>query len=173
MKNKKGQLNGLTAGILSLVVAIIVLVMGIVIIQEIRDTDVMVKSESSSFTNETLATVTETGENLACNANPVPLCSLNFVTNATDGSAVPASNYTQTNCNLAFSGGAVTSDWNNTNWNVSYSCTFGGEAFVASNSSLVGLGNFSDFIPIIVIALAASIIIGLILVGFAFGRRER
>lgn len=52
--------------------------------------------------------------------------------------------------------------------------TAGTEAFTAANDSLVGLGDFSDFVPIIVIAVAASVIIGLILVGFAFsGRRAR
>jgi hypothetical protein len=46
-------------------------------------------------------------------------------------------------------------------------------AFVGGNKSLVGLGTFSNFIPLIVLAVAASVIIGLILVGFAFGGRRR
>lgn len=51
--------------------------------------------------------------------------------------------------------------------------TMCGTAFSSANASLVGLGDFSDFVPIIVIALAASVIIGLILIGFAFSRRSR
>lgn len=51
--------------------------------------------------------------------------------------------------------------------------TAGTEAHSAANDSLVGLGDFADFVPIIVIAVAASVIIGLILVGFAFSRRGR
>jgi len=52
--------------------------------------------------------------------------------------------------------------------------TAGTEANLAANDSLVGLADFADFIPIIVIAVAASVIIGLILIGFAFsGRRGR
>lgn len=89
--NKKGQLGGLTTNIIALVVAVIVLVLGLVVLQELRDTQ-----------------------------------------------------------------------------------TAGTEAFSAANDSLTGLGDFSDFVPIIVIAVAASVIIGLILVGFAFsGRRGR
>ena len=57
MKTKKGQLNGLTPAILSLVIAIIVLVMGLVVIQELRDTDTISQGESGSFINETLTTV--------------------------------------------------------------------------------------------------------------------
>ena len=48
-----------------------------------------------------------------------------------------------------------------------------GEAFDAANQSLVGLGDFADFVPIIVIAVAASVIIGLILIGFAFSGQAR
>lgn len=170
-KNKKGQLGNLTPGILSLVIAIIVLVMGLVVIQEIRDTDIVDQAESDSFVNETLVTVTEAGEDLVCGARPSPLCSLGIVTNSTDGVVIDATNFTQTNCNIAFSSGDI--NLNNTNWNVTYSCNYGGESFASANTSLVGLATFADFIPIIVIALAASIIIGLILFGFAFGRRER
>lgn len=47
------------------------------------------------------------------------------------------------------------------------------EAYLAANQSLAGLGDFADFIPLIVIALAASVIIGLILAGFAFRARGR
>lgn len=45
--------------------------------------------------------------------------------------------------------------------------------YTSANTSLVGLGDFADFIPIIVIAIAASVIIGLILIGFAFSSRQR
>jgi len=87
--NKKGQVGGLTPNIIGLVVAIIVLVLGLVIVAELRDTQ-----------------------------------------------------------------------------------TTGTEAFSAANESLVGLGTFADFVPIIVIAVAASVIIGLILLGFAFSSRR-
>ena len=87
--NKKGQLGGLGGSIIALVVAIIILVLGLVVVQELRDTQ-----------------------------------------------------------------------------------TAGTEAFAAANDSLVGLGDFADFIPLIVIAVAATVVIGLILTGFAF-RRSR
>lgn len=89
--NKRGQaIEGLSNNILGLVVAIIVLVLGLVVLQDLRDTQ-----------------------------------------------------------------------------------TAGTEAFSAANESLVGVGDFSDFVPIIVIAVAASSIIGVILFGFAFAGRER
>ena len=89
-KLKKGQLGGLSGNIISLVVAIIILVLGVVIIQEMRDTQ--------------------------------------------DADT---------------------------------------EAYKSANASLIAVGDFSDFVPIIVIALAAAVVIGLVLAGFAFRQTRR
>lgn len=88
--NKRGQLAGLPIAIISLVVTIIVFVLGLVIVQELRDTQ-----------------------------------------------------------------------------------TGGTEAYEAANDSLVGLGDFADFIPIIVIAIAAGVVVAIVLGSFAFSRRSR
>ena len=172
MKNKKAQtISGLPNNILALVVAIIILVLGIVIIQEMRDVDTVTQAESSSYTNETLTTVDDgSGEDLACKTNPASVCSVTTVVNATGGEAITSGNYTVSSCTVT---SAVGAPYNNTNWNVTYSCTYGGTAWGSANESLVGIGNFSEFIPIIVIALAASIVIGLILLGFAARRTQR
>jgi len=173
MKNKKAQtIAGLPSNVIALVVAIIILVLGIVIIQEIRDVDMVQTAESASFVNETLTTVTETGETLDCGSYPAGACgTVGTVTNTTSGDVISSGNYTQTNCDLAFTG--ADTQWNNTNWNVTYGCTYGGVSWTSANTSLVAVGTFSDFIPIIVIALAAAIVIGLIIGGFAMRRRER
>ena len=88
--DKKGQVSTLAGSIISLVVAIVILVLGVVIGQELRDTQ-----------------------------------------------------------------------------------TAGTEAYLAANASTVALGDFSDFVPLIVIAIAASVVIGLIITGFAFSSRRR
>lgn len=90
LEQKKGQLAGLPIAIISLVVTIIVFVLGLVIVQELRDTQ-----------------------------------------------------------------------------------TAGTEAFTAANSSLVGLGDFADFVPIIVIAIAAGVVVAIVLGSFAFRSRAR
>lgn len=88
-QNKKGQLNSLAPAILSLVFAAVVLVFGLVISQELRDTQ-----------------------------------------------------------------------------------TAGTEAYTAANDTLVGLGTFSDFWEIIVLAIVITVVIGLLLVVFG-GRKQR
>lgn len=47
--------------------------------------------------------------------------------------------------------------------------TSGTDAYVAANKTVVGLGTFGDFWVIIVLAIVASIVIGLIL--YSFGRK--
>lgn len=47
--------------------------------------------------------------------------------------------------------------------------TAGTDAYVAANKTVVGLGTFGDFWVIIVLAIVASIVIGLIL--YSFGRK--
>lgn len=49
--------------------------------------------------------------------------------------------------------------------------TAGTEAFTAANDTLVGLGTFSDFWPIIVLAIVITVVIGLLLVVFGRGNR--
>lgn len=99
ISQNKGQLGGLATSIISLVVAIIVLVLGLVMLQELRNTDLVMKDT--------------------------------------------------TNASGTF---------------------FGSDIYHATNDSLAGLATMSDFVPLIVLAVAASIIIGLVLVGFAYTR---
>ncbi|MEX0595686.1 MAG: hypothetical protein WD512_04230 [Candidatus Paceibacterota bacterium] len=163
---KKGQLAGLSGNILMIVVTVMILVLGLIIIQQMRDLPTLTASESGSANNETLITVAESGENFAAFSYPASVCSVSAVTNATSGTVIPASNYTLTNCNIRFTSGNSLG-FNNSNWNLSYTFTYGGAAFTSTNTSLIGLGGFADFIPLIVLAVAAAVIIGLILAGFA------
>lgn len=51
--------------------------------------------------------------------------------------------------------------------------TAGSEAFVAANKTVVGLGTFSDFWEIIVLAVVIAVVIGLLLVVFSAKGRTR
>jgi len=169
MENKKAQLANLPTGIIALVVAVIMLVIGVVILQELRDSDSISASASATQNNETITTVTETGENFVASTRPAVVCSVLAVTNATDGITVPSANYTVTNCNIRYSG--VTGAFNNTNWNVSYTSTYGDTVWTSANNTIVELGTFADFWEIIVLAVVVTVVIGLLLV--VFGRPNR
>lgn len=102
MAKKKGQLGGLSTSILALVMAAIILVIGVVILQEMRDSPILITGADGC--------------------------------NATDNSA----------CSVAFD---------------------------AANQTLAGMGTFGDFWTIIVLAVVATVIIGLLIAGF--GGRKR
>lgn len=95
-KDKKGQVNAMGPAIIALVIAGVFLILGLVMLQELRDADIV--NEGANLTDPTYA-------------------------------------YTQ------------------------------------ANETLVGLGTFSDFWEIIVLAIVITIVIGLLLV--VFGRRAR
>lgn len=170
--NKKGQTLGtLGSSILAIVVVSIVLVLGIILVQSMRDADVVKKANTDSLVNKTTVTVVTAAGALVNNA---PGCIVTVVTasmaNTTQG-IIPSNNYTVSECKI-FATTGVHPGYNNSFWNITGTYTSGGVAYVSGNSSIEGLSDFSDFVPLIVIALAASIIIGLILTGFAF-RRQR
>jgi len=136
----------------------------IIVLASVNNSDVASTSSGTLQNQETLATVTETGEDLTVSTLPDVACSLLSVTNASSGTTIPASNYTQTNCNLAFTIGDVLGI-NNSNWNVTYSYTYnsfdrtsgnvtGGVASFFSNTT-----TWFSLLAIVVIILIISIVI--------------
>lgn len=171
--NRKGQLQGLPMAVMILIVSIILLVLGLVIVQEIRDSDLVTEANTKTVVNETVATVTNLGDNLASASLCSPVCSVSAAINTSSGTLIPTTNYSVTaiGCRIAFTNGLQ--GFNNSNWNVTYSVTYGDEACTSGNSSIIGLGDFADFIPIIVIALVAGVVIAIILGSFAFRKGAR
>lgn len=165
--SRKGQVNTLAPAMLALVFAAIILVFGLIISQELRDTDI-VKEAVNPTVNETGGYLNATGYTLAQStapgyANPV----ISSIENATDGTTVATGNYTLT-------GNVLTNATEVVHWdvNVIYSFTRGGEAYDSTNSTIVGLGTFADFWEIIILAIVITIVIGLLLLTFGGqGRR--
>jgi len=166
--SRKGQINSLAPAVIALVIAAVFLVLGLIILQSLRDTDIVSKANTAVVTNETITTMTEAAESLSCASNPAGSCgAATGIRNATGASIT--SNLTQTGCSVQ---AVELSPFNNTNWYIDYTCTSGGEAWQAGNATVVGLGTFADFWEIIVLAVVISIVIGLLLLVFG-GRRER
>lgn len=173
MRDKKAQINTLAPAILALVFAAIVLVFGIVISQELRDTtygDVSVTVANESIdafvgtVNQSLDGAAKCGFGTITTANVV-------VYNETADYLIPATNYT------AYSDGNIINASGPEDiyaWQVSYDYTWGDEACEGANSTVVGLGTFADFWEIIVLAIVITVVIGLLLVifGGAGGRRR-
>jgi len=154
------------SGVIALCLAAILLIFGLILLDELYTTTTT--DNSGSADNETLTTVTATdGENVA----NIGLCgfsmTVNEMTNATGGEAIPSSNYTASGGNINATSDSV---WAGTNWNISYSYTYGLEACEASNETIVGTGKFADYFDLIVLAIVITVIISIIITTFAMKR---
>ncbi len=171
ISSKQGQVQTLAPAIIALIFGGIVLILGLVMTQELRDTDIVTQSQSATVTNETVTSVIEAGQNVAqvghSGANSFASVA---VYNSSGGEVLTVANYT---LSTAGSFSIVTgSEYNNTHLNITYTYLHGGEAYEGSNATLVGLASFADFWEIIVLAVVISVVIGLLLVVFG-GRKKR
>lgn len=169
----KGQVSSMGPAIIALVVAGVFLILGLVVIQELRDTDIIRKANSGSVANEVLTTVTETGEVVAGASSPgFNSFSVSAITNKTSATAIPSTNYTVSSTGrISFTSGDSLGI-NNSDWNVTYTYRYGDEAYTAGNETIVGLGTFASFWDIIVLAVIITIVIGLLIAAFG-GRQNR
>ncbi len=171
--NKKGQVQVLAPAILALVFAAIVLVFGIIMAQELRDTQVgqvsyAVTNESFNFGNETgYATISKWDATRGFGAwNATLIMNATTLESLTEGTQyeIYAANGTVRN---------LTNDYLVNYGNLAtYTYSDGGEAFQGGNKTVLGLGTFADFWEIIVLAIVITIVIGLLLVIFG-GRQVR
>ena len=162
---KKGQTGIENAPAVVLIVGLVFLTMATIALIGQKYGDALdVDNTAFSASNETLTTVTETGEYLTLNSQENAVCTIGIITNATDGVIINSGNYTQTNCNLAFKGD--TTGFNNTNWNVSYTGTYSLqttasnatsdlETTIADNTSIAGI-----ILTISLVGIVLTILIG-------------
>lgn len=179
LQSKKGQINSIAPAVLILVFASVVLVFGLIILQELRDSKIITSVNTETIVNESMGSdtinITEKGlvvsradgicDFSAFGVNTIVPYNNSLLT-------VPTSDFTDTADGFVNFTGAVTSHFNNTGWNVTYTYTFGDVACDQGTATIVGLGTFADFWEIIVLAIVITIVIGLLLTVFG-GRRQR
>jgi len=167
--NKKGQLSSLPQTLIFLTAAVIILVIVIVMISSLKSADIVNRSGSGSFTNQTVTSVNQLGDLLTSASNC--FATVQTAINATSGNVIDPANYTVTGCYLfAVGTGNI---YNNTNWNVTYSYVFSGETFNAANKSLAGFDDFADFFPLIVLSVVSAVIVGIVLTSFTLRKKGR
>jgi len=165
--NNRGQLQTLAPSLIALVLASVLLIFGIVMLQEFRDTDVVAKANTATITNQAMGTVVSGTEVILSTESACSITSL-AVTNET-GAVINAANYTYTGCTVTGTPDATTNTTLKV-WNATYTFTYGDEVYTAATSTVTGMGTFGDFWEIIVLAIVISIVIGLLLMAFGGGR---
>jgi len=171
ISSKKGQVNAMGPAIIALVIAATFLVLGVIMIQETRDTDIVNEALLNTVGNETFSSVTEAGV-ATTYAGDLGFkdYTVLIVTNASGGETIPANNYTVDATTGTVT--AVGTPHNNSDWNVSATYYTGDQAYRGANESIVGFQTFAGFFEIIVIAFVLAVVIGLLLAVFG-GRRAR
>ena len=158
-KSKDKGVAGLNV-LLSIIVSLFVIGMIVMVFtlsgNEMRDATYD-ELTAGTASNETLTTVTEAGEDFTGAALRDAVCTITYVTNATGGETIAATNYTQTNCNLV----SVASEYNNSDWNVSYTYTYSAdnEATDVMNDTIYGIVDVTDWFSIIIVIGAMVVLI--------------
>ena len=127
------------------------------------------RTMSGTTVNETLTTVTHSGEDISVYDEVSAVCSNLIVINSSSSTAIPATNFTQTNCNLAFkTGQANVYGFNNSDWKVTYDYSYKNRDEINGvtdnvSTGIVGFfGNVNTFfalLGIVVIILIISLVV--------------
>ncbi len=163
--NKRGVVGLETSkGVL---VALMVLgVFGFVVIialNSLSDSEAARSSGERTILGETLTAVSEGGQNFSAFTEANAACSIITLTNTT-GVTIPSDNFTQSNCNVAFSSINGT-QFNNTDWIVNYTYSYNQFATInnnLSNGTETFFGNATTWfslLAVVVIILIVSIVI--------------
>jgi len=167
MKKKGLALADMYPAVLTIILVGIVLGIGLYVLNQTSDA---ISTDSKTVVNETLVTVTTSGEAVAL----ITECGFdNFlpisVINATSGTLIPTTNYTYDAALgiISFTAGS-TGGFDGSNWNITYSYTGGGtELYCTSlDTTGTGLGGMASWIAIIIVVLAAAVVLGVVMNSF-------
>lgn len=173
LASKRGNTALIMTGVMTLVIAAFLLVMGLIMLDETYTTTA---TDSASVTNETETAVSNVTAESCANA---AACGMNnfaitAVTNATGGELVDVGNYTivnARNCQWQLTTAGAADTYNGQDLNVTYTYKYGaGEYCDAANKTIMGTGKFADYVDLIVLAVVIAVIISLVVAGFAMRR---
>ncbi|RPI76042.1 MAG: hypothetical protein EHM47_00965 [Ignavibacteriales bacterium] len=160
------ELKNLYPVVITLILIGLLLGIGIFILSSIENT---VDETTSATATQEVLTQAEliAGTELDGSAYRDGSCGTVSIQNGTSGATLTAGNYTQTDCLIV----NTTSDYVDSSWYVNYTITYSADtqASTAINQTIGGIGDFADWIPIIVVVIAAAIVLGIVL--SSFGRQ--
>lgn len=169
MKDKKGNINLIVPSILVLTLAAILLVFGLLILDEVKEETAGI--ESHSVTAEVVTQAELTASTAIANAGACQFGGLS-VSSCSNGSAagivIASGNYSVGSNYI----NNLTNTFSTASWYCNYTYTDGGEACRAANETIVGMGKFADYYDLIVLAIVITIIISLLLVVFSLRKQQ-
>lgn len=174
LKNKKGiALNQAFGAVLTLVLVAVLVIIAIVIFASLNTS--FAGTRAVTVNNESLSTVTNTGV-LVSNASNCKFAgfTVNTAINGTSGTVIPATNFTAGANGLvsyiATAGNSL--GINNSDWNVTYSFTWGSEACTAGDDLIVQFGTYPALVGLVGTIIFLGLVIGVLVASFVFGGRR-
>ncbi len=146
------EMSKLIGIITTILVATIILAVGIVVTQEFRETNIESESESITLLNGTAVSLSQSGiraSTFSLSNATVTLGSGNYTLSATAGTVTLTDN-----------------TYNNTNWTAAYDYGEDTAAYTATDASVDAFAEIPTWIPLIVIVVIASILLGLVFTVF-------
>lgn len=170
LEDKRGiTLEDLYPAILTVVLIGVILGIGIYVMNQVSEniaTNVgTVINESGLGINRTTATVDQASAQ-GFNTFAITICYANASGSGTRGFAnasIVAANYT-IDVDLGIIRNATALEYNDVK--CSYTYLFGGEGAAAIDTTASGVGDFADWIAVIVVVIAAAIVLGVVLTSF-------
>jgi hypothetical protein len=168
--NSRGQMTIANAPQIVLIVGLAFLLMATMAYVGQKYGEAFTADESATVTNETLTTVTEAGEQVAgssqCNFESFAVTQ---VLNSTDGATITSGNYTTDSDGYVYFATGGDTNFNNTNWKVSYTYSYTGtscnitndlQSELSDNTSIAGI-----VLTISLVGIVLSVLIGVFVMG--------
>lgn len=171
MKGRKGQVGLNDAPSIVIIIGLTFLVMATLAFIALKYGESFTSDETATVSNETLTTVTETGELLtgrtACNFESL---SVTLVKNATGGETISSGNYTVSTSGLISS--KAGGKYNNSNWKVDYSYAYTGTACNVTNSLQTEISNNTSIAGIVLTISLVGIVLSVLVGVFVLARNK-
>jgi len=159
--NEKGQIGTIQTIVITLVVIGIILGIGFMVLEEFQSN---LSENTATVNNETVSSVNSVGKYVSKNYTTAGIDCYNdfsvvIVTNATGGEIIPSGNYSYDSNGKIW---AVTPEYNNTDWNVTYTYQYGEEACAGLESTITATRKIPSWLPLVVILLIVGIVMWLV-----------
>lgn len=171
MKSRKGQISLQDAPGVVVTIALVFLTMATLAFIALRYGAAMPADESATVINETLTTVTYSGEYVAayddCNFENFAVTNM---VNATGGQAIASGNYSYTQAGLVRS--ITSGHYNNTNWKISYTYDYTGSACNVTTALQTELKNNTSIAGIVLTISLVGIVLSVLVGVFVLANRR-
>lgn len=167
--SNKGQIEVITPAVIALAVGAILLVMGLIMLDELQNDTAGDRSRTASnevVTQAELKASTNVATAEACEFGGLSVTAC--LNGSSGGGLINSGNYSVGTDHIT----NLTSEFVTASWYCNYTYTDGGVACESTNTTIAGIGKFADYYDLIVLAIVISVVISLVIVIFSMRKQQ-